>query len=150
MTRSSIDNRQSEIGNKHMAKSKTFHCTVITPEGQVLDCEAGFAALPVHDGEMGILPNRAPLMCQLGIGVMRVEVEGKTERLFIDGGFAQMVKNRLSVLTEQAQKSGDIDPQAARESLKSARAMAGTSETQQAARRSAISRAAARIKTASS
>ena len=131
-----------------MAKAKTFHCTIITPERQVLDCEATFAAIPAHDGEIGILCNRAPLMCQLGIGVMRVEAESKTHRYFIDGGFAQMLRNRLVVLTEQSASPPEIDVAFAQQSLKSARAMSGTSEEARESKRLALARAAARIKTA--
>lgn len=42
----------------------TFHCSVVTPERAVLECEASFAAFPAHDGEIGIMPQRAPLLCR--------------------------------------------------------------------------------------
>jgi F-type H+-transporting ATPase subunit epsilon len=131
-----------------MADDKTFQCTVITPEHQVLDCRAAFAAIPAHDGEIGFLRHRAPLMCQLGIGVMRVESDGVTKRLFVDGGFAQMVHNRLAVLTEQAVASDDIDLDDAKQSLAQARAMSGSTAEDQEHRRRAIARASARIKAA--
>ena len=85
-----------------MAKVETFHCSVVTPERAVLECEARFVAFPAHDGEMGVLPNRAPLVCKLGIGPLRVEGTDAAHVLFIDGGFAQMLDNRLSILTKQA------------------------------------------------
>jgi F-type H+-transporting ATPase subunit epsilon len=68
----------------------------------VLECEATFVALPAHDGEIGILYNRAPLLCRLGIGRLRVETASEKHVLFVAGGFAEMVANRLTILTEEA------------------------------------------------
>ena len=133
-----------------MADEKTFQCTVITPERQVLDCRAAFAAIPAHDGEIGIMSHRAPLMCELGIGVMRVESEGNTRRFFVDGGFAQVVHNRLAILTEQAVPSDEVDVDDARKSLQDAKAMTGTTAEAQEERRKAIARASARIKASGS
>ncbi len=133
-----------------MADEKTFQCTVITPERQVLDCRAAFAAIPAHDGEIGIMTHRAPLMCELGIGVMRVESEGITRRFFVDGGFAQVVHNRLAILTEQAVASDEVDVDDAKQALQAAKAMTGTTAEAQEARRKAIARATARIKAAGS
>ena len=101
----------------------TFHCSVVTPESAILECDATFAAFPAHDGEIGILPNRAPLLCRLGMGILRVESEGEKHSFFVDGGFAQMVDNKLTLLTEQARAATDIELEAAREALEAARAM---------------------------
>jgi len=85
-----------------VASSKTFACSVVTPDQAVLECEATFAALPAHDGEIGILHNRAPLLCRLGIGRLRVETPEKKHVLFVAGGLAEMADNKLTVLTEEA------------------------------------------------
>lgn len=81
---------------------KTFHCSVVTPERAVLETEASFVAFPAHDGEIGILQNRAPLLCQLGKGTLRVELGKESHRFQIEGGFAQMVDNKLTILTNDA------------------------------------------------
>ncbi len=129
-----------------MADEKTFQCTVITPERQVLDCQAAFVAIPAHDGEIGIMSHRAPLMCELGIGVMRVESEGRTQRFFVDGGFAQVVHNRVAILTEKAFASDEVDVAESKQALQDAIAMTGTTAEAQEERRKAIARASARIK----
>ena len=83
-----------------MATRETdFQCVVVTPERVVLECEAEFAALPAWDGEIGIMRSRAPLMVKLGIGVLRVKSSEGEQRRAIGGGFAEMVDNKLSVLT---------------------------------------------------
>jgi F-type H+-transporting ATPase subunit epsilon len=128
-----------------MAKNDTFHCSVITPERAVLEAEATFVAFPAHDGEVGILPGRAPLLFKMGIGELRVESPEGNRNFFVDGGFAQMVENRLTLLTEQAKTIGEIDPAAAERALAEARTMPMVSDTEFAARQRAVRRAETQI-----
>jgi len=100
----------------------TFHCSVVTPERAILECDATSAVFPAWDGEIGILPRRAPLLCRLGIGILRVKTAGETRRFFIDGGFGQMVDNKLTLLTEQASAATEIEAAAARAALDEAKA----------------------------
>jgi F-type H+-transporting ATPase subunit epsilon len=106
-----------------MARNDTFHCSVITPERAVLEADATFVAFPAHDGEVGILPGRAPLLYKLGAGELRVQSPQGNQTLFIDGGFAQMVENRLTLLTEAARKIEEIDPAAVEKQLAEAHSM---------------------------
>jgi len=131
-----------------MAKAATFHCVVITPERTVLACDATFAAFPAHDGEIGILPNRAPLVCKLGIGVMRIETPAEKHQLFIDGGFAQMVDNRLTILTEQARKPSEVESATAAKALTEAKAMQITDDTSFEEKSKALRRAQTQLKLA--
>ena len=124
-----------------MAKTDTFHCSVITPERAVLECEARFVAFPAHDGEVGILPNRAPLICMMGIGVLRVQTVDTTHVLFVDGGFAQMLNNRLTILTEQARRVEELNAAGAQRSLTDALAMKIPDDAAYVARTSAVERA---------
>ena len=123
----------------------TFHCSVITPERAVLETEATFVAFPAHDGEVGILRNRAPLLYKMGAGELRVESPEGNHILFVAGGFAQMVENRLTLLTEQAKRLEEIDPAAAQRALAEARAMPAVGETAHANREKAIRGAQAQL-----
>ncbi|MHC4695392.1 MAG: ATP synthase F1 subunit epsilon [Planctomycetota bacterium] len=133
-----------------MAKTDTFKCSVITPEQAVLECDATFVAFPAHDGEMGVLLNRAPLVCKLGIGSLRVESSADQHTFFIDGGFAEVVDNRLTILTEQAKVPDQIDRSAAEQALADARAMKITDEASYTARANAFKRAKTQLKLAQS
>jgi F-type H+-transporting ATPase subunit epsilon len=96
----------------------TFHLSVVTPEREVLALEARFVALPAYDGEMGFLPRRAPLLVQLGAGQLRIEAaDGAKRSLFVAGGFAQMVEDRLTLLTEEATEPARLSAAAARRTL---------------------------------
>lgn len=101
----------------------TFQCSVVTPEKTVVDREARFVALPAHDGEMGVLRGRAPIVVKLDVGALRIDTGEATEVLYIEGGFAEMVHNRLTVLTEQALRPDELDVEAADALLAEAQAM---------------------------
>ncbi|MEM7050946.1 MAG: ATP synthase F1 subunit epsilon [Acidobacteriota bacterium] len=91
--------------------AKSFQVSVVTPEGAALEVEATAAIFPAHDGEVGILPNHAPLLSMVGIGLLRVTTAGGgSERLYVDGGFAQVGDNKLVLLTEQARALDELDP----------------------------------------
>lgn len=120
----------------------TFQCTVITPEEEVFDGRVEAVVMPAHDGEIGILRDRAPLMCKLGPGRMRVRHEGSEESWYIDAGFAQVLDNRVTVLTQKAMRPDSIDRTAAEAMLAEARQMKPTDEV--AARRKAQLEARAR------
>lgn len=112
-----------------MATAAKLHCSVITPEAQVYDGMAESVVLPAHDGEIGILPHRAPLLCKLGAGKLRLRpVGGAEESWFIDGGFAQVIDNRVVVLTQKAVRPAEIDRARAQILLEEARSMPATDE----------------------
>ncbi len=129
-----------------MPKTDTFSCSVITPEKAVLECAATFVAFPAHDGEVGILRNRAPLVCKMGIGPPRIETDGDKHVFFVDGGFAQVVGNRLTLLTEQARTPDELDAAAARRALVEARAMKITNQASLDARQKTTRRAEVQLK----
>jgi F-type H+-transporting ATPase subunit epsilon len=81
--------------------------TVISPEAAVFDGEADAVVVPAFDGELGILPNHAPLMTTLGSGVLTVRVGDHTTRFRVQGGFLQVVQNSVRILAEHV--SGDTD-----------------------------------------
>ncbi len=115
---------------------RQLRCVVVTPERAVLDEPADFVVLPLYDGELGILPGRLPLIGRLGFGEMRLVRGRDTKRYYVDGGFAQVRHNVVTVLTARAIPAGEIPVEAAREALHSAQhTMATTPEAQQAQER---------------
>ena len=60
---------------------KVLHCVVVTPERALLDEPADFVALPMYDGELGVLPGRAPLIGRLGYGELRIRRGQETQPL---------------------------------------------------------------------
>ena len=130
--------------------AKTFHCTVITPEQAVLEAEATFVAFPAFDGEMGVLPHRAPILAKLGAGELRVESPAGEQRFFVNGGFAQMVDDKLTILTEEARPKSSLDPAKAAAELQAALALEAHDEPHAFARERALTRARALVRVAAS
>jgi F-type H+-transporting ATPase subunit epsilon len=124
-----------------MAKTPILHCSVVTPERAVLECEAGFVAFPAHDGEVGVLPGRAPLVCKMGIGALRVQTGDASHVFVVDGGFAQVLNNRLTILAEQCRSAEELDAARVEKALADALAMKIPDDAAYAARSKAVQRA---------
>jgi F-type H+-transporting ATPase subunit epsilon len=121
-----------------------LHCVIVTPERALLDETADFVALPMFDGELGVLPGRAPLIGRLGMGELRTVVGKTIHRYYIDGGFAQVRDNVVTVLTSKAMAAEEINLSSAEEALRSAQKVTHSPE-EQAEQEKAQSRARAEI-----
>jgi len=94
---------------------------IVTPEFIAYSGEADAVILPTVDGEVGILPGHIPLVTLLEAGEIEVIRKGSREFLTIDRGFAEVVTDQISVITEAAIDVQDIDPKAAEEAERRAR-----------------------------
>src|SRR5437773_4618368 len=103
---------------------KSVQCVIVTPERAVLDEPVDFVALPMYDGELGVLPGRAPLIGRLGFGELRTRRATDTRRYYIDGGFAQVRANVVTVLTPRALRAEEINPAAAAAASEQAKGVA--------------------------
>jgi F-type H+-transporting ATPase subunit epsilon len=86
--------------------SKPFAVDLVTPTRAEPTVQCTFAAIPAWDGEIGILHGRAPLVCRLGDGELRLEEQGgQTRRFRISGGFAEVLDSVVTVLTSEAESA---------------------------------------------
>jgi F-type H+-transporting ATPase subunit epsilon len=127
----------------------SFKCVVVTPEQQVLDETVTQVILPAWDGLIGIETNRAPLLVKLGVGPLRVDQAGKSQRFLIEGGVAQMKDNLLTILTQNAIPASEIDAETARAELAEATAKRITADPKSfEERQTDLARARAKIELA--
>jgi len=82
---------------------------IITPDEKVLSTEADQVVLPTASGETGILSGHVPLVTKVKAGELKVIKGGNTEFIAVDHGFAKVLDNTISVLTEAAIDVKDID-----------------------------------------
>jgi len=87
----------------------TFSLLIVSPEGNVLKEDVEFVVLPGGLGELGILPNHAPLIAGLDVGVIRYTLNSTIKRVAIMGGFVEVVDNSATVLADTAELSEEID-----------------------------------------
>ncbi len=127
--------------------ANTLRCVIVTPEETVLDTTADFVAVPLYDGEVGIGLHHSAMMGRLGYGELRIRSGEETTRYYVDGGFVQVADNVVSVLTNRAIASEDVDAEVAEEQLRSAlgRKIAGDEQLAIRDRTLAQSRAQLRI-----
>lgn len=119
-----------------------FQCTVVTPERQAFEASIEQAIVPAHDGLLGVLAGRAPILVKLGVGPLRLDLPDKSRRFFfVDGGVAQMKDNRLTILTEEATAAEELDYEAARAEYAEAVGMHGTEPEARAQREHQLARA---------
>jgi len=128
----------------------TFSLRIVSPEGNVLKEDVEFVVLPSELGELGILPNHAPLIAGLDVGVIRYTLNSTIKRVAITGGFVEVIDNSVTVLADTAELSEEIDLTRAVEAKERAmkRLAARSNETDIRRAEYALRRAAARISAA--
>ena len=106
---------------------KSFRCRLITRDERVLDAQATYASVPLWDGKAGFMHATAPLVGQVGVGELRVELaQGGAKSWFIDGGFMQNVRNELTILAQGAVPADELDESEANAELAEANARRST------------------------
>ena len=94
---------------------------VVTPEKEVINEEAQIVMAPGALGEFGVLIGHTPFMTSLKTGSLRYTDAKGTERyVFVSGGFAEALPNKVTVLAESAERRKDIDIERAKSALQRA------------------------------
>ena len=109
--------------------AKDFQCTLVTPQEEILDETVKYASIPSWDGLTGVEPMRAPMLVKLGDGLLRLDFEsGSTKVYFIAGGFAQMQDNVLSLVANEAIAADQLVKADVEKDLKEAQARTAIEE----------------------
>nr|YP_010513362.1 ATP synthase CF1 epsilon subunit [Clitoria mariana]UXL84933.1 ATP synthase CF1 epsilon subunit [Clitoria mariana] len=100
----------------------TFNLCVLTPNRIVWDSEVEEIILSTNSGQIGILPNHAPIASAVDIGILKIRLNNQWLIMALMGGFARIGNNEITILVNDAEKSSDIDPQEAQQTLEIAKA----------------------------
>ncbi len=82
---------------------------LVSPEREVFHGEVDHVVVPGSEGEFGVSPHHAPVMSVIKPGALRVFDDGAERRIFVNGGFADVTPEGLTVLAEEAIDLADID-----------------------------------------
>jgi F-type H+-transporting ATPase subunit epsilon len=93
---------------------------IVTPEKKAFSETVDSVTVPTLAGEVGILPNHAPLISALKPGVLSYSKGGAVQKLVIAGGFVEVGVNTVSVLSDVAETAGEISAEQARADLSEA------------------------------
>jgi F-type H+-transporting ATPase subunit epsilon len=82
---------------------------VVSPEKLLLSRDVEMVVIPAAEGDMGVLPNHAPMIVLLRGGTISITEGGRvTDRLFVSGGFAEITPERCTVLADEAVPTSEL------------------------------------------
>lgn len=93
---------------------------IITAEQVVYSEDVDVLVAPGVEGELGILPQHAPLMTMLQPGEIRVRRDGGEVSMSVSGGFLEVMANKVTILADSAERADEIDEARAQEAMKRA------------------------------
>ncbi|MFH1427755.1 MAG: ATP synthase F1 subunit epsilon [Patescibacteria group bacterium] len=83
---------------------------IVTPEGPVLKEEILQVTVPTKLGEITVLPNHIPLVASLMPGVIEIKKpDNKIEIMSVSGGFIEVLKEKIVILADTAERAEEID-----------------------------------------
>ena len=82
---------------------------IVTPQRYVLHETVQSVELPGREGYLGILPGHAPLITELGIGILTYRKGAETHYVTIIHGYAEVLPDRIIVLAEISERAEEID-----------------------------------------
>ncbi|PIE71850.1 MAG: ATP synthase F1 subunit epsilon [Deltaproteobacteria bacterium] len=93
----------------------TIKLEIVTPERTIVDEEVKIVMVPGYDGEFGVLTGHTPFLTSLSVGRLHFVDSGGAERhVFVSGGFAEALPEKVTVLAESAERRQQIDLDRAR------------------------------------
>nr|ATJ03070.1 ATP synthase CF1 epsilon chain [Liparis loeselii] len=100
----------------------TLNLCVLTPNRIIWDSKVKEIILSTNSGQIGVLPNHAPIATAVDIGLLRIRRNDRWLTVALMGGFARISNNEITILGNGAEISTDIDPQEAQQTLEIAEA----------------------------
>ena len=86
------------------------HFELVSPERLELSTEVEMVVVPGSEGDFGVLPGHMPLISTIRPGVIYVFRDGKvSERIFVEGGFAEVTPESCTILAEHAKAVAELD-----------------------------------------
>ena len=104
-----------------MAENNMFELRIISPEEMVYEGEGNFLEFVSVNGEMGVYKEHIPLTTILEPCVMKIYKNDEVKKLVVLGGFIEILKDRITVLAENAEWPEEVDVERAKEAEARAR-----------------------------
>ena len=133
--------------------AENIRLEVVTPDKEVVNDLAQIVMAPGSLGEFGVLSGHTPFMTSLNTGAIHYrDQNGKDQYVFVSGGFAEALPDKVTVLAESAEKMEEIDPERAKAAMERAEKRLAEDRAREqvdiARAKAAIERAVVRIRIA--
>jgi F-type H+-transporting ATPase subunit epsilon len=100
---------------------KKIKFEIVTQEKVVLKEMIFQVTVPTEEGEITVLPNHTPLIANLEPGIIELKKEDKTvEIISLSGGFIEVLRNKIVILADTAERAEEINEKRAQEARKKA------------------------------
>jgi F-type H+-transporting ATPase subunit epsilon len=132
-------------------EQNTIELQVVTPERHILSEDVESVEMPGKDGYLGVLPGHAPLLTEMGVGILTYRKGSESRSLTVMGGYGEVLPNRVIVLADASERTEQIDRSRAQAALDRAKANvpgANATEADWDAANAAIARATVRLEAA--
>tara|TARA_B100000686_G_C16167932_1_gene654863 strand:+ start:135 stop:536 length:402 start_codon:yes stop_codon:yes gene_type:complete len=96
---------------------KKFHLDIITPNGTFSIEKVEYLRAPSIDGLFGVLANHIPSIIAIGIGEVKITIDGKDQLYATSGGYADIKKESVSLVLETAEEASSIDIKRSEEAI---------------------------------
>ena len=96
-----------------MAIPKHLRLEFVTPERSIAHDDVDEVEIPGQEGYFGVLPGHAPMLAALRAGGLWYRKGSEKTHAFVDGGFAEVLPDRVAILAQVAERAEDIDTQRA-------------------------------------
>jgi F-type H+-transporting ATPase subunit epsilon len=101
----------------------SIRCEIVSQDRLVWEGDAEIVILPGVNGQMGILPNHAPLLTNLFLGVLTVRTKIEELVFTIAGGVAEVQPNLITIMADAAENVMEIDVSRAEDAKRRAEEM---------------------------
>lgn len=102
--------------------AKQLHVDIVSAEEQIFSGNADMIIAPGEAGELGILPEHAPLLTRIKPGTVRIRQGGQdTEVIYVSGGMMEVQPDRVTVLADTSIRAHDLDEAKALEAERQAK-----------------------------
>src|SRR5512136_12410 len=98
-----------------------LHLEVVTPARVVLEKEVDIVVAPGSEGEFGVLPGHVSFLSGIVPGELHYSTGSEKESLAVSTGFAEVFRNKVSILVDAAERASEIDTERATRAMERAK-----------------------------
>ena len=92
-----------------MAEEEKLSLEVVAPERMVMSKTVDMVTISGTEGDFGVLPGHAALVSSIRPGFLEIEADKETEKMFIGGGFIEVLEDKVSILATEVLSAEQID-----------------------------------------
>lgn len=128
-----------------MAKNE-INLQIITPTRKVFDAMVDMVVLKTVEGEVGVLYDHEPVVVMLNYGIIRYKKGNEKKQATTMGGFAEITKDRVTILTDASELEGEVDAERAKQAKERAESYKGKPDMDQKRAEIALMKSLVRLK----